>query len=63
VDARVVGATRAAGYEYGASLPRRLTSTDPLDYPRIGVYHRDDLSRFKLKISRLVRGVRRAVVW
>jgi peptidoglycan/xylan/chitin deacetylase (PgdA/CDA1 family) len=63
VDARVVDAARAAGYENGASLPRRLDSKDPLDYPRIGVYNRDDLSRFKLKVSRFVRGVRRSLSW
>jgi peptidoglycan/xylan/chitin deacetylase (PgdA/CDA1 family) len=65
VDARVVRATGAAGYSYGAALPKQFDSTDPLDWPRVGVYNRDDLRRFKLKVSPLVRrlrGARRARV-
>jgi peptidoglycan/xylan/chitin deacetylase (PgdA/CDA1 family) len=59
VDARVIAAARAAGYDTAASLPKRFGSTDPLDWPRVGVYHVDDLRRFKLKVSRLTRMVRR----
>jgi peptidoglycan/xylan/chitin deacetylase (PgdA/CDA1 family) len=59
VDARVIAATRTAGYELGAALPKRFGSRDPLDWPRVGVYHVDDLRRFKLKTSRLTRLVRR----
>src|SRR3954454_5991550 len=59
VDPRVIDATRAAGYEVAASLPKRFGSRDPLDWPRVGVYHVDDLRRFKLKVSRLTRLVRR----
>jgi peptidoglycan/xylan/chitin deacetylase (PgdA/CDA1 family) len=59
VDARVIAAARAAGYDVGASLPKRFGSRDPLDWPRVGVYHVDDLRRFKLKVSRLTRLLRR----
>jgi peptidoglycan/xylan/chitin deacetylase (PgdA/CDA1 family) len=59
VDARVVEATRQAGYEAAASLPKRFGSTDPLDWPRVGVYNVDDERRFKLKVSRLTRRLRR----
>jgi peptidoglycan/xylan/chitin deacetylase (PgdA/CDA1 family) len=59
VDGRVVEAARRAGYETAASLPKRFGSKDPLDWPRVGVYHVDDLRRFKLKTSRLTRLVRR----
>jgi peptidoglycan/xylan/chitin deacetylase (PgdA/CDA1 family) len=59
VDARVVDAARSAGYELGAALPKRFRSTDPLDWPRVGVYHGDDISRFKLKVSPLIRRIRR----
>jgi peptidoglycan/xylan/chitin deacetylase (PgdA/CDA1 family) len=58
VDARVVAATRAAGYELGAALPKRHGSTDRLDWPRVGVYNGDHLRRFKLKVSPLVRRLR-----
>jgi hypothetical protein len=58
VDARVIEATRAAGYELAAALPKRHGSRDPLDWPRVGVYHGDDLRRFKLKVSPLLRRLR-----
>jgi peptidoglycan/xylan/chitin deacetylase (PgdA/CDA1 family) len=61
VDARVVEAARSAGYELGASLPKRFGSSDRLDWPRVGVYNADDLRRFKLKVSPLVRRIRRYV--
>ena len=58
VDARVIAATRAAGYHVAAALPKRHGSRDPLDWPRVGVYHRDDLRRFRLKVSPLLRRLR-----
>jgi len=61
VDDRVVEAAGAAGYSLGASLPKRLASRGPLDHPRVGIYHADDLRRFKLKLSPLVRRVRKYV--
>jgi peptidoglycan/xylan/chitin deacetylase (PgdA/CDA1 family) len=61
VDERVIEAAREAGYAFGASLPKKLSSRGPLDYPRVGVYHVDDLGRFKLKVSPFVRRVRRYV--
>jgi peptidoglycan/xylan/chitin deacetylase (PgdA/CDA1 family) len=61
VDERVIEATGAAGYAFGASLPKKLSSRGPLDYPRVGVYHVDDLGRFKLKVSPVVRRVRKHV--
>ena len=59
VDARVVAAAARAGYRTAASLPRQLGSRDALDWPRIGVYHADDDRRFQLKVSPLVRQLRR----
>ena len=58
VDARVIEAARAAGYEFAAALPKRHGSRNPLDWPRVGVYHGDDLRRFKLKVSPLLRRLR-----
>jgi peptidoglycan/xylan/chitin deacetylase (PgdA/CDA1 family) len=59
VDGRVVAAAGAAGYRYGATLPEtRFKGAEPLDWPRIGIYHRDDSRRFRLKVSRFVRRVR-----
>lgn len=59
VDARVIDAARRAGYEAAAALPKKFGSKDPLDWPRVGVYHVDDLRRFRLKVSRLTRLIRR----
>src|SRR3954469_19728698 len=59
VDARVIEAARQAGYEAGAALPKRFGSKDLLDWPRVGVYHVDDLRRFRLKTARLTRLLRR----
>lgn len=58
-DPRVVAATRAAGYQTAAGLPKRWPAETPLEFPRVGVYHRDDLWRFRLKASPLVRAARR----
>lgn len=58
VDQRVVAATRAAGYVTGAALPPAWHGPRPLEWPRLGVYHVDDLRRFRLKVSRPIRGAR-----
>lgn len=58
-DQRVIEATRAAGYAAAAALPSPWAPPqDPLSYPRIGIYHRDSLGRFALKVSPLVRRLR-----
>ena len=58
VDARVVDAAGAAGYSAGAALPARPHRRKSLEWPRTGVYRKDELGRFKLKASRLVRRAR-----
>jgi peptidoglycan/xylan/chitin deacetylase (PgdA/CDA1 family) len=58
-DARVVAAAGLAGYRTGAALPATWTAEDPLAFPRAGIYHGDDLRRFRLKVSPAVRRVRR----
>jgi peptidoglycan/xylan/chitin deacetylase (PgdA/CDA1 family) len=63
VDQRVVAATARAGYQTAAALPSRLDSRDPLQWPRIGVYHADDELRFRLKVSPLVGHLRRSPAW
>ena len=59
VDDRVVAAAGAAGYSAGAALPRFPHPPGTLEHPRVGVYHGDDLNRFRLKTSRVVRRLRR----
>lgn len=59
VDERVVAATAAAGYRTAASLPLRPHVRRPLEWPRVGVYHVDDLRRFRVKTAPSVRRLRR----
>ena len=58
VDTRVVRATAAAGYTAGAGLPILLTPRAALDWPRIGIYRADSLTRFRVKASPLARRIR-----
>ena len=50
-DARVVEAARDAGYTAAATLPVGVSGGTPLSWPRTGVYRRDSLRRFRLKVS------------
>jgi peptidoglycan/xylan/chitin deacetylase (PgdA/CDA1 family) len=63
VDERVARAAREAGYEAGAGLPpgRHVRST--MQWPRVGVYHDDDLRRFRLKASRAMRALQASPAW
>jgi peptidoglycan/xylan/chitin deacetylase (PgdA/CDA1 family) len=58
VDGRVVAAAGAAGYTAAAGLPARWAPAIPLNVPRVGVWHGDDLRRFAVKSSRAVRAAR-----
>jgi peptidoglycan/xylan/chitin deacetylase (PgdA/CDA1 family) len=62
-DDRVVEAAGRAGYAWAATLPARLGRAQALRWPRIGVYDSDDLRRFRLKVSPLVRLARSTPVW
>jgi peptidoglycan/xylan/chitin deacetylase (PgdA/CDA1 family) len=57
-DARVLAASRAAGYSAVATIPWRLDSPDRFAWPRIGIYPSDGERRFHLKVSRLARRLR-----
>lgn len=58
-DQRVVEAVRSAGFAIACTVPENLASTDPLRYPRVGVYHTDGQLSFRLKVSPRVRALRR----
>lgn len=58
VDARVVRAAAAAGYEAAAALPAGPGYERALEWPRVGVYFKDNRARFELKRSPLVRRLR-----
>lgn len=60
-DERVAEAARAAGYETGAGLPALPGARLPLLWPRVGVYHGDEMARFRLKVSPAVAFARRVV--
>jgi peptidoglycan/xylan/chitin deacetylase (PgdA/CDA1 family) len=62
-DARVVEAAGRAGYTAAGTLPVRFDRPSPLRWPRAGVYHGDDLRRFRLKASRIMRLARASPFW
>jgi peptidoglycan/xylan/chitin deacetylase (PgdA/CDA1 family) len=62
-DDRVVEAARCAGYTAAATLSIRVPHPGPLRWPRVGVYHRDDMNRFRAKISPSVRRLRATRAW
>jgi peptidoglycan/xylan/chitin deacetylase (PgdA/CDA1 family) len=63
-DERVEAAAEAAGYSAAAALPHpRLHRPSAYRWPRIGVYGRDGMTRFKRKVSPLMRRARRSPLW
>ncbi len=64
VDRRVIEATQRAGYRVAAALPEgRFSPGEMLDWPRVGVYHGDDLRRLRLKASVPLRRLRASRLW
>jgi peptidoglycan/xylan/chitin deacetylase (PgdA/CDA1 family) len=55
VDERVITATSTAGYEAAGGLPKLTVGSDPLNWPRVGIYRIDTLRRFQLKVTPSVR--------
>jgi peptidoglycan/xylan/chitin deacetylase (PgdA/CDA1 family) len=62
-DERVVAAAAAAGYEAACTVPRQLTTTAPLAWPRVGVYHGNGRLAFRAKVSPAFRRFRRTGAW
>jgi peptidoglycan/xylan/chitin deacetylase (PgdA/CDA1 family) len=62
-DERVIVAAGRAGYTAAATLNARLFRLEPLRWPRVGVYHVDDLHRFRAKVSPSVRRLRSMRAW
>jgi peptidoglycan/xylan/chitin deacetylase (PgdA/CDA1 family) len=62
-DEHVAEAAGRTGYRAAGTLPSRMRAEDPLRWPRVGVYYGDDLRRFKLKVSPVVRGLRASRAW
>ena len=58
-DERVMTAAGTAGYAAAATVPDRLLEIEPLQWPRVGVYHTDSDRTFRFKISPGVRRARR----
>jgi peptidoglycan/xylan/chitin deacetylase (PgdA/CDA1 family) len=61
VDERVMRATVAAGYVAGAGLMPMHVAHSALNWPRVGIYRPDSLSRFRVKASPVVRRIRNAL--
>lgn len=62
-DERVEKAVEAAGYEAAAALPRRFDDSQPLAWPRVSIQRRDRDLAFRVKVSPIVRALRRSPVW
>jgi hypothetical protein len=55
VDARVMAAARQAGYVAAAGLEWSSGRPDRYRYPRIGIYRKDTMTRFRFKTGSLAR--------
>lgn len=51
-DDRVVDAARATGYGLAVTVPRSAAAPLPLQWPRVGVYQGDSVSRLRLRVGR-----------
>lgn len=63
VDLRVIAAADRSGYLAAAGLPGRFDTAALLKWPRVGIYHRDSDFRFRIKVSRAVRRLRKSAIW
>ncbi|HWE14267.1 MAG TPA: polysaccharide deacetylase family protein [Solirubrobacteraceae bacterium] len=63
VDSRVARATAASGYAAAAALSSSLAPKGLHRWPRIGIYHDDQMWRFRLKVDRTVRRIRATRMW
>ena len=63
VDARVADAAGAAGYTAAAALSSSLRNDGAHRWPRVGIYHDDQMWRFRLKVDRTVRRIRASRMW
>jgi peptidoglycan/xylan/chitin deacetylase (PgdA/CDA1 family) len=63
VDERVTRFAAAAGYAGAACLSSNLRKAVAMNWPRVGVYHGDDLRRFRLKVAPMSRRIRASRVW
>ena len=63
VDGRVADAAGEAGYAAAARLSSSLIPRGPLQWPRIGIYHGDARSRFRLKANAAIRRLRATGLW
>lgn len=65
-DGAVEVAAREAGYAAAAALPDRISAearSNPLGYPRIGIYRGDSARAFRLKTAKLTRAARETAGW
>lgn len=63
VDARVADVAASAGYRAAAALSSSLQPRGFHRWPRIGIYHVDQMWRFRLKVDRTTRRVRASQMW
>jgi len=59
----VVAAAGAAGYETAGAVAGRVRTSEPLLWPRDAIYRHDSAVTFRIKVSPLVRRIRRSHAW
>ena len=62
-DEAVVAASRQAGFSAGGALAGRVRKPDAMLWPRVGVYGKDGVARFRIKASPAMRRVRQTQLW
>jgi peptidoglycan/xylan/chitin deacetylase (PgdA/CDA1 family) len=50
-DGRVMRAAGEAGFKYAATMSASIPVPEPLRWPRVGIYHRDQPWRWRVKLS------------
>ena len=62
-DEGVCDSAEAAGYVAAGTLPRRFDTTTPLAWPRAGIYNRDGIRRFRMKVNPILSRLRGSHLW
>jgi peptidoglycan/xylan/chitin deacetylase (PgdA/CDA1 family) len=63
VDERVAGFVASAGYVAAAALSSSLRGEGFHRWPRVGIYHGDQMWRFRMKTNRAIQGLRASRIW
>jgi len=63
VDERIAGFAESTGFAAAAVLSSSLRGAGFHRWPRVGIYHGDQMWRFRMKTNRAVQGIRASRIW